>query len=304
MEQLLLVFITVVEKENFTRAADELHITHPAVSQHIQQLEQTIGTRLLDRSNKFVRLNKAGEIVYHHAKEILGIYTRMQCLVDDLMNHAIGNLSIGASYTYGEYILPHVIAYMNERYPLIKPTITIANTKEIEELVAGHQLDIGIIEGGITHKDLYFEAFAEDSMFIVVSANHRFINEKDLQFSRLMEEMWIAREEGSGTREAIEKLFSEFQLRPEKIMEFGSTQIIKEAVEAGLGISLLSQWAVRKELALGTLQILQLPELPFLRQFSFITQKTPFKTKALEIFIEVLRKNKKISNIMNDITLP
>ena len=149
MEQLLTVFITVVEKENFTRAAETLHMTQPAVSQYIQNLERTMGARLLDRNNKQVVMNKAGEIVYHYAKEIMGSYSQMQKLVDDLMNKAGGRLAIGASYTFGEYILPHIVAFLKSRYPLIKPKITIANTTRISEWVAIRQLDIGIVDGEV-----------------------------------------------------------------------------------------------------------------------------------------------------------
>lgn len=108
MDQQLQVFVTVVEKQNFSRAAEELHMTQPAVSQYIRTLETNVGTRLLERSNKYVHLNKVGEIVYHHAKEILGLYTKMQRLVDDVTNVANGPISIGASYTFGEYVLPHI----------------------------------------------------------------------------------------------------------------------------------------------------------------------------------------------------
>ncbi|WP_141430487.1 LysR family transcriptional regulator [Bacillus sp. 03113] len=291
MDQLLHVFVTVAQKENFTRAAEELHMTQPAVSQYIQTLERNIGTKLLERSNKYVRLNKAGEIVFHHAAEILGIYTRMQCLVDDLMNKASGNIRIGASYTYGEYVLPHIIAYLREKYPLIKPAITIANTKEVEELVMAHQLDIGIVEGEFKNEKLYMEPFAEDKMFIVVSASHHLANQKEIELSELGSEIWIVREMGSGTREATEKMFDKYQFYPSDIMEFGSTQIIKEAVEAGLGITLLSHWTIRKEVSLGTLKVLNINGLPFSRSFSLIKQATPFNTKAAEVFLDVLRSN-------------
>ncbi|MFK4997235.1 LysR family transcriptional regulator [Bacillus sp. N9] len=119
MDQHLRVFVIVAEKQNFSRAAEELHMTQPAVSQYIRALEDKIGTRLLERTNKYVRLNKAGEIVYHHAKEIIGLHTKMQNLVDDLVNKVSGPLSIGASYTYGEYVLPHIIANLKRlsRYP-------------------------------------------------------------------------------------------------------------------------------------------------------------------------------------------
>ncbi len=295
MDQQLLVFVTVSEKGNFSRAAEELHMTQPAVSQYIQTLERTIGTKLLERTNKYVRLNKAGEIVYHHAKEILGLYTRMQSLVDDLTNHASGNLSIGASYTFGEYVLPHIIAYLREHYPLINPAISIGNTKEIETLVANHQLDVGIVEGTFKHEKLDMEPFSEDLMFVVVSPNHHLARKREIKISELESETWIVREEGSGTRESTDEMFQKFGLSPKKRMEFGSTQIIKESVEAGLGITLLSQWAIRKELTMHSLTTLKIKELPLKRKFSIVTKGDQFQTKATEVFIRLLKE--KFSNL-------
>ncbi|CAM3149678.1 LysR family transcriptional regulator [Filibacter tadaridae] len=298
MDQHLQVFIAVAERKNFSRAAEELHMTQPAVSQYIQTLERDIGTRLLERSNKYVRLNQAGEIVYYHAKEIVGLHEKMKLLVDDLTNTASGSLSIGASYTFGEYILPHIIAKMHEKYPLIHPAITIGNSKEIEELVASHQLDVGIIENECRNKKLSSESFAEDAMFVVMSKNHPFSQvRKEIGWRELEEETWIIRENGSGTRGATDALFRLFDCKPKKLMEFGSTQLIKESVEAGLGISLLSQWALRKEFSIGNLQKIQVKGTPFTRQFTIVTQ-TPFQTKAVQVFLELVREHKDLSNLI------
>lgn len=289
MDQQLLVFVTVVEKENFSRAAEVLHMTQPAVSQYIQTLERTMGIKLLERSNKFVRLNKAGQIVYHHAKEILGLYHKMQGLVDDLTNNASGELAIGASYTFGEYVLPHIIANLSKQYPLIQPAITIGNTHEIEELVYNRTIDLGIVEGEIKNKKLQIEVIAEDFMFIIVSASHPLAKRKNLKLSDLEKETWIIREKGSGTREAAEGMFAKFQFFPKKIMEFGSTQIIKESVEAGLGISLLSQRVIHKEMSLRKLHILEIQGFPIIRNFFLITPLSEFQTKATELFFHILR---------------
>lgn len=297
MDQQLHVFVTVAEMENFSRAAEELHMTQPAVSQYIQSFERTMGTKLLERSNKFVRLNKAGEIVYHHAKEILGLYTKMHYLIDDLTNKTSGPLSIGASYTFGEYVLPHVIAKMHKKYPLISPTITIGNTKEVANLVLGHQLDVGIVEGEIKDKHLVIEPFAEDSMYLVASPKHRLAQKNgEISISELEEETWIVRENGSGTREVTEKMFRLCKMIPENILEFGSTQLIKESVEAGIGISMLSYWAIRKECSMGALNIINVKQLPILRKFSVVL-RSPFQTKALNVFLELLRESKTIPNL-------
>ncbi|MDP5275134.1 LysR family transcriptional regulator [Chengkuizengella axinellae] len=289
MDHQLLVFTTVVEKKNFSRAAEELHMTQPAVSQYIQSLEQQIGTRLLERSNKFVRLNMAGEIVYHHAKEILSHYTRMQYLVDDLMNKASGDLFIGASYSFGEYVLPGMISDLLENYPLIKPSITIRNSKRIVDLVVNNELEIGIVEGEFNQQSLNIEPFADDLMYVTMSANHRFANQSIVTKEELEAETWIVREEGSGTREATDKMFDRLQLNPQHKMEFGSTQVIKESVESGIGISLLSKWAIQRELSSGTLRLVEYEGLPVRRKFSIVTRTVPFQTKAMELFLKMLR---------------
>ncbi|MDP4549992.1 LysR substrate-binding domain-containing protein [Alkalihalobacillus macyae] len=281
MDQPLHVFVTVVEKRNFSRAAEELHMTQPAVSQYIKNLEESLGTKLLERSNRSVELNKAGEIVYHHAKELLNLYSKMNYLLDDLTNRASGKITIGASYTYGEYVLPHVIAKIRHNYPLITPSITIGNSTEIGDLVYSHQLDVGIIEGDYPARDMKVDDFTEDEMVIVGAPSHGQVENGSI----LENEMWIVREAGSGTREATEKMWKQLEITPANTMAFGSTQLIKESVEAGIGISFLSRWTIRKELELGSLVVLTIPDFTYTRTFS-ILMRSPFQTKVLEVFLE------------------
>ncbi len=288
LEQALEVFVKVVENKNFSRAAEELHMTQPAVSQYIQGLEGQMGVKLLERTNKYVRLNYAGEIVYAHAKEILSLIAKMKRLVDDITNQASGEIKIGASYTIGEYFLPSIIAAMKKRYPLINPKITIENSKEISELVAENHLDIGLIESKYHRKGLIISPFATDTLHVFISPNHPLAKKENITLEDLQEVTWIVREEGSGTREAVDKLFQSLKIEKVKMMEFGSTQIIKESVEAGLGVAFLSQWTVRKELTLQTLTVLPLDHTPFYRTFSFVKKQSSFETKAVSVFTELL----------------
>lgn len=297
MDKHLEIFKTVAEKESFSKAAEVHFMTQPAVSQYIRTLEDNIGTRLLDRSNKYVHLNKAGEIVYHYGKEILGLYTMMQNLVDDLTNTASGPLAIGASYTFGEYVLPRIIADLKRSYPEIEPTITIGNTNRIANLVDTHQLDVGIVEGHFNNKNIIIEPIAEDEMVIVSSPKNKlFDKEGEIKINDLEKETWIVREQGSGTREATEKMFQQLNIAPSQLMHFGSTQLIKEAVAAGLGISLLSKWSIQKEVKYGDLKIISMEGLPIKREFSIIT-KSPFQTKALDVFIEKLHDHEMLTMI-------
>jgi DNA-binding transcriptional LysR family regulator len=248
-----------------------------------------MGAKLLERNNKFIRLTHTGDIVYYHAKEILGLYSRMKDLVEDAMHEARGKLLIGASYTFGEYILPHVIARLRDAYPSIQPSITIANTQEIVHLVKSYQLDVGIIEGDLHEPKLHTEPFAKDEMLLFISPKHPLSQKRNVSMRDLQDETWIVREIGSGTREAAEKLFDASQIRPEHMMEFGSNQVIKESVEAGLGITLLSKSAVRKEQKLGTLIALQIDGLPLVRNFSIITKPTKFQPRSVDVFLQLLR---------------
>lgn len=289
MDKSLEVFVTVVEQENFSRAAEKLYMTQPAVSQYIRLLEEEVGSRLLERTNKYVHLNKAGDIVYHHAKEIIGLYTKMESLIGDLTNKAKGTLAIGASYTFGEYVLPQIISVMQRDYPDIHPIVTIGNTTKIADLVENHQLDVGIVEGKVKKSKVTQKIFTEDQLFIVASKNHPLQHLSTISATELSQTMWIIREEGSGTREAMDTLLNERGIQPEKTLEFSSTQPIKEVVASGLGVSLLSKWAIQKELTNGDLNILEVEGTPFSRPFSYITH-SPFYTKALELFISYLYK--------------
>jgi LysR family transcriptional regulator, transcriptional activator of the cysJI operon len=288
MDYILSVFITVAEKRNFSRAAEELHMTQPAVSQQIQLLEKYMGAKLLVRTNKYVELTNAGEIVYLHAKEITGLYKRMSTLVDDLMNEPKGLLKIGASYTFGEYVLPHILAKLKYHYPNILPSVQIGNTRDIAQAVLSHQIDVGIVEGELTHHNLYIKPVSTDEMYIVTGSNHDLLPCVEVTVKQLEQENWIVREEGSGTREATEKLFQDLQIRPSKLMEFGSTQLIKGAVEAGLGITYLSELTVKKEQLLGTIRLLNVQGTPIKRNFSVITESVHLQTKSMGLLIDLI----------------
>lgn len=281
----LQVFIEVVEQASFSRAAESLHMTQPAVSQYIKALEERFDTRLLERTNKYIRLNKAGEIVYQHALEINGLYIQMNSLVDDLTEKASGELKIGASYTFGEYKLPEIIAKMKQAYPNIHPSITIGNSKNIADLVNNYQIDIGIIEGQLDYNDLLIDPLVNDSLVLVSAADYM-INNKNLT-----EETWIVRESGSGTREVTDKYFKKLNITPKNLLEFSSTQLIKSSVEANLGISLMSEWVIKREVDNNHLKINKIEGLPLAREFSLIT-KSEFKTRILEVFIDLVKKNK------------
>lgn len=293
MDQQLMSFVTVADCRSFTKAAEVLHTTQPAVSQNIQNLERRLNVKLLERSNKFVGLNKAGEVVYHYAKEILHLYGQMTRMVGDLTNDPSGPLSIGSSLTFGEYVLPHALSEFLQHFPDIRPSISIENTHDVVEHVASGLLDVGIIEGTHDNEDVEVYDFAEDTVMIVAATNHPLSkshssNVRDL-VERLSQETWIVRELGSGTREVTESTLAKYDIHPSSLMEFGSLQVIKESVEAGLGVTVLSKWVIRKELALGTLTPIAVGQEPNRRKFSVVLRKSDFRTKSTQLFADFLK---------------
>ncbi|AJD89833.1 transcriptional regulator [Jeotgalibacillus malaysiensis] len=260
-------------------------MTQSAVSQHIKTFEKEIGATLLERTNKYVRLNQAGEVVYQHALEITSLYGRMQRIVYDLTNHAAGPLRIGASYTFGEYALPPLIAELHQLFPEIEPVVTIGNTAHIVELVKNNQLDIGIVEGHVKeNRSLSIEAFAEDEMVVVGAADS---HATFAGTAELKEQLWVCREPGSGTREAAEVVFRQLGMTPNRMLTFSSTQAIKQAVESGMGLTLLSKLAIQKEIEYGTLKVIEVDGLPYKRTFSTVSVSA-FQTKALKEFLRLL----------------
>ncbi|CAM3297427.1 MULTISPECIES: LysR family transcriptional regulator [Saccharibacillus] len=333
MDQQLRVFVAVAEKGHFSRAAAVLYMSQPAVSQHIRALEQAVGAQLLERNHKQIRMTRAGEIVYAHAKEILGSYGRMQKSVDDLGSRAGGSLAIGASPTFGEYILPRVLATLRQQYPEVEPSVIIGKTAAVADKVRAGELDVGIVQGQPQDmKPLRADKLADDRMVLVASPDHPLIELADEQenvwpsvpedpFIRKVREdlnrpglrsnaapplkptvpealsahAWVLRETGSGTREAADDALHRLGVvSPAEILVFGSTQAVKEAVIAGLGLSLLSRWAIRRELYSGELQIVDIPGLPHIRPLSIVTASS-FRTRALDVFIELLRQQRELA---------
>ncbi|MBU8918896.1 LysR family transcriptional regulator [Neobacillus sp. 114] len=288
MDYHLLTFVTVAEKKNFTRAAEALHISQSAVTLSIKVLEKQYELKLLDRSNKYVRLTKAGEILYQHAKQILSLYDRMNRLIDELTHSASGILTIGSSYTFGEYLLPRIISEFTEEFPLIKPNIAIRNSHRIISQLLRGELDLGIVEGVVENPKLHIQPFAQDEMVLIVSPKHPLVSKQEVELQGLKDETWIIREKGSATRQAINQLFLENNFSPNEIRSFGSSQIIKESVEAGLGISILSIHTIRKEMELKSLHTLRIKNNPLIRNFCFVIPKMDLQPRSVSLFLSFL----------------
>ncbi|WP_233096197.1 LysR family transcriptional regulator [Alicyclobacillus sp. SO9] len=286
MDHKLMAFLAVARHGNFSRAAEELHMSQPAVSQQVQSLEHELQVKLFERNTKRVSLTGAGKIVQHYGGEIETAYGAMQRMLDDLTNVVAGELVIGASYTFGEYVLPYAVAEFCKFYPDVRPSIQISNTIHVANMLLEDAIDVGIVEGEIEEAGLVTDELMTDKMVIIAAPSHAPATDPAM-LKRLQAETWILREPGSGTRAAADKVLESLGIEVKSKMEFGSTQAIKESVQAGLGISVLSELAIKKELAQEALKALFYPGQAD-RPFYLLRRRSAFEPKVAEMFREFL----------------
>jgi DNA-binding transcriptional LysR family regulator len=288
----LKVFCTVAETRSFSKTSEIIHLTQPAVSLQIQALEEIYETKLFDRSSSRVTLTPAGEVLYKYAKEILVLYASAEKVIGEMTGLVKGSIAIGAGSTIGNYLLPSVISDFRKTHPKIKVHLFVANMQRVIELLNAGNINVGLIEGDVKRQKIVVEKLLSDELLLIVPPHHSWAKRKEVSIAELIEEPFILREAGSGTRQTIEKFLARhgITLQSMKVsMVLGSTQAIKEAVENGLGVSIISRWAARKESKYGTLNMLSFKEEKMVRNFSLITYKNSVSSHAIEEFLAYLK---------------
>ncbi|MHB1951381.1 MAG: selenium metabolism-associated LysR family transcriptional regulator [Acidiferrobacteraceae bacterium] len=288
----LQVFHTVARLLSFTKAAETLHMTQPAVTFQVRQLEEHFNTRLFDRTHNRISLTAAGSRVYEYADRILGLYSEMSSRVRELTGDVSGILLIGASTTIAEYVLPALLAEFQGRHKDVHIRLSVSNSLGVVHMIENNLVDVGIVESPVTNKSLAVEICWHDRLVLICPPNHPLAQKNSVHVRELLSLPFLAREEGSGTREVISEYLARNDLQWHDLnvsMEFGSPESVKGAVEAGLGVSLVSQATIAKEVKLRTLAALPL-EPVLERPFSFVYQRQKFRLRAVEEFMRFARE--------------
>ncbi len=279
----LKVFHTVARLLNFTKAADALHMTQPAVTFQIRQLEEYFNTRLFDRTHNRVSLTEAGQRVYTYADRIFELYDEMENAIREMTGDVSGVVTLGASTTIAEYMLPFLLGDFKSQNPDVNIRLKVSNTEGIVSMVENNIIDLGIVEASVANKNLQVDECRMDKLVAIMPPNHPLASLSSVTPQQLVPYPFICREEGSGTREVITEYLQEHIGNNELqvCLELGSPEAIKGAVEAGMGLSIMSHSSVVKELKLGSLKAI--PMSPLLeRPFSFVHQRHKFKARAME----------------------
>ncbi len=283
----LKIFSSVFRNRSFSKASEELYLTQPTISDHIKTLEEELNCKLFDRLGRSIIPTKEADLLYLHASEIIEKADSLRDLINRLKMEITGELIIGASTIPGTYVLPPIMVEFKHHYPLIKYQVVISDSKGILEKILGHELLCGIVGAKIHNEKLDYQYMVDDELIVISSPS--LIQKDEWTIDELLKYPMIIREEGSGTRLEFEKILENrgFSLDKFNIAGiFGSTDAVKQAVKAGLGISVLSRLAVVDELRFNMLKEIRLKNMQMNRRFYIVTHNLRTLPPAYNLFIQ------------------
>ncbi len=276
----LRVFRAVADEMSFRKAAEVLHLSQPAVSQHIHALEEEAGVQLFDRARgeghgSQISLTEAGRVLLGYANTAAETMVEARRALAALNHEVVGELRLGASTTVAQYVLPRILGAFLRQYPQVKLSLVSGNTERIVESVAEKKVALGIIEGPAMRRDVKTERMVRDEMVLIVSPNHASALRKGAVITpaELAKLPLLLRERGSGSRRVVERALKKVGIPLRSLgvaMELDSTEAIISGVEAELGVGFVSRWAIGKVLRLGSVRVVAVEGLEIVRDFSFV----------------------------------
>lgn len=289
----LKVFYTVAGLGSFSKAAQKLHVSQPAVSNQIRSLEEEFETRLLSRGKNKVILTESGQVLYKYAKEILELYEQVGKELGEITKSLERELTIGVTSIPGKYFIPQIIQQFKKKYPEVEIKTLISNTQNIVQSLKENISDVCIVSEPVHGGRLFRQRFLRDELVLIVNPNHRWVEKDFISIEELMREPLVLREEGSGTRETMRHCLKQLDKRLKDfnvIMTLGTTGAIKGAVEKGVGVGFALKCAIQLELQIGSLKIVPIENLQMYQMFSLLYKKNSRKHIANQLiqFIQEL----------------
>ena len=285
------IFAKVAEMGSFSRAAEALHLTQPTVSEHIRALEDELGVRLLDRLGRGTATTRAGQLLLSYASRILALAREARQALEGYQGRIRGELVVGGSTIPGEYLLPAVIGRFREKFPDVSTTLVIGDSQTVVDWVVDGRVELGVVGARLPQRGLEFQDLSPDEEVVVIPAGHPWQGRAQVTLEELVREPLLTRERGSGTRAAFESALERagVDLGTLRIAgEMGSNQAIKQAVKAGMGITVLSRIAVEEESRQGVLAFLRVQDLAVTRGFYVVTHRERSRSPVAEAFRRVL----------------
>jgi DNA-binding transcriptional LysR family regulator len=279
----LKVFESVARHLNYTRAAQELFLTQPAVSMQVKQLEQSLGVALFEQLGKRLHLTEAGQEVLAYARNVTQQLDELEGVLNRLQGAGGGRLKISVATT-ANYFIPTLLGSFSRRFPNITVSLDVTNRETLLQQLLENTVDLVIMGQPPQEANVEAEPFLENPLVVVAPPDHVLARKKKIPLARLQEETFLVRESGSGTRIAMERFFNERGMKLKTGMEVGSNEAIKQSVQAGLGLGLLSRVTVEQELELKRLTVLDVAEFPIMRHWFVVHRQGKRLSGAAEAF--------------------
>jgi DNA-binding transcriptional LysR family regulator len=293
----LRAFAAIAEEGNVTRAAGRLAISQPALSKQLSELEASLGVTLCDRLPRGIRLTEAGIILREHAERLRAVEAAAEADIAALVGIDRGRLSVGASTTIGSYLVPELFGEFRRAYPGIGLELRIANSRAIQSALLAGEIDLALTEGFVDAEGLDVEVFDHDEMRVIVAPDHPWAARRGVKLRELATAPIVLREVGSGTREVIEAALAERGVVVQPVMSLGSTEAVKHAVAAGLGIAIVSELTVGLELSTGRLVEVAVDGLQIRRALHLLRLTARRPSASVAAFLEQLRDKPKQTSI-------
>lgn len=287
----LQVFHAVAKHLSFTKAGEALCMTQPAVTFQIRQLEDHFNARLFDRTHGRISLTPAGVVALGYAEKILGLTAELDARLRDLGGQVAGPLLIGASTTIADFLLPQILGEFKAAYPGVVPSLFAGNSEVVQQRLGDRALDVGFIEGGSYLPMLAGERLCSDELQVVCTPRHPLAQRKSVAAGALVEHAYLTREQGSGTREVIDRYLTQAGIEPATlnvVMEASSPEALKGLVAAGMGIAIMSRVSIRKEVRLGLLAGIPLSP-PITRQLTAVYPRERIQSGLVGAFVQFAR---------------
>lgn len=287
-------FCKVIELKSFTRAAEAMLLSQPTVSEHIRSLEQELDQKLLDRLGRKVEPTPVGRLLYRYARKILQTQNDAVQAIEQYGGKLIGRLIIGCGTIPGTYILPGLIGRFRLEHPSIKATLRITSSRIIAEKVVAGEYELGVVGARWNESRLNWTAMFSDELTLAVHPDHSWALRKAILLKDIGKEPFIMREPDSGTRKVFARILEKNGLKEsslQEVAEIGSTAAIKEAVKAGIGISILSRRAVIDDIKCGRLVAVSVKDHKLQRPFYLIQRKNRALSPVASVFLDYLRDN-------------
>ena len=286
-------FCKVVEFKSFTRAAKEMLLSQPTISEHIRYLEEELGQKLLERQGREISLSPVGAVLYEYARNILRIKDEAIQAVQQYSGRLVGNVTIGCSTIPGTYIVPPLVGLFHKQHTAIKTTLRIGSSRIIAEEVLGGKLEFGVVGARWNETGLIWSRFSSDELTAIVHPDHPWAAKREVSLAELLQEPFVLRERESGTRKVIAQILTKNGFREQdlqSVAEIGSTAAVKEAVKAGIGVAILSKRAAVDEIQCGRLASVAIQGQPLKRPFYLIQRKQREISPVASVFLEFLKE--------------